>query len=326
MTSINDIEAGDVLLFRGKGLIPWAIRVFDGGEVNHAAIALDATTLGEAAALGLHRTAISGVVGRNVFTEVRRMDGIVAKPVLDRAGALLDDGNRYAYHQIILLAILGVTRRIPAPWAARRLLRSALDHAASAVGDLVPTGKTRMICSEFVFRCYAEANPTSVIDIDLATVFALEEGPLPLLDWALAQSDREVELPSIATFGSFDIDAAQRDLEQNIREYAEQAGLAGTLPEDAVVDDSVVFAAPPEPEPPLEPEDLLPSLANFGLALQYANGEVEPTFSIGAAIGTAALKGAVQGILDVSVDANFVTPRDLSKSTSLSTVGRITAG
>ena len=324
MTTLADIQPGDVLLFRGKGLIPWAIRLFDGGEVNHAAIAVDGVNLAEAAGHGLQAAQIAQAVGSNVFTEVRRMDGLAPEHVIEQANSLVKNGNEYAYHQLVLLALLAVTRRIPVPWAAKRLIRSALDHAATALGDLVPTGKTRMICSEFVYRCYAEAAPPSLIDIQLATVFAAAlDGEPPLLDWAMQQGDIEVQLPPLTTFGPFDIDAAQAEVEQRIIEYAEDAGLAGTLPEEVVITPTVTFAAP-APQP--TNEDLLGSLAAFGLALQdTADGAKAPaTFGIGSTIGSAALKGAIKGIIDVSVDANFVTPRDLAKTNSLTTIGRIT--
>src|SRR5262249_7115548 len=64
----------------------------------------------------------------------------------------------YAYHQIVLLAILSLTRRIPLPPVGRRLVRVALDQAAGVLNSLVEDGRQLMICSEFVYRCYDEAH------------------------------------------------------------------------------------------------------------------------------------------------------------------------
>ena len=327
MTAVSDVKPGDVLLFRGTGLIPWAIRLFDGGTVNHAAIALGGTDLAEAAGNGLQRRGLNDETSSVVFTEVRRLENTDLTPVLDRASSFLADGDKYAYHQIVLLALLAVTRRIPAPWAARRLIRSALDHAATAVGDLIPTGKTRMICSEFVYRCYAEAAPPSPIAVDLATVFAVPASVEPtMLDWALTQSDREVQLAPAATFAAgFDAAVAEAELEQRILEYADAANLTGVLPRETAP--STTFALPGALEPEPTDDEILASMGAFGTALQASSpgGAPDAAFAIDlAAIGTVALKGALQGIADVSVDANFVTPRDLEKATSLVSVGRIT--
>jgi hypothetical protein len=328
MATISEVRPGDILLFRGRGLIPWAIRLFDGGEVNHAAIALDATDLAEAAGAGLRRNTLAEAAENNVFTEIRRFEGADLTPVLSKASRFVEEGHRYAYQQILLLALLAVTRRIPAPRVAKRLIRSALDHAASALGDMLPSGASWMICSEFVYRCFNEATPPSTISVDLATVFALDEqGGGTFLDWGLQQDDREVELPLLATFGGgFDPLAAEAELEQRIVEYADAANLAGTLPEDAA--SSLAFTLPVAPPPEPGDEELLTAMASFGVAIQQARegGAPAPTFGVGlGTVGSVALKGALKGIADVSVDANFVTPRDLAKSASIVTIGRITS-
>jgi hypothetical protein len=341
--TLDDVKPGDVLLFHGRGLIPWAIRLFDGSEVNHAAIAMPNGTLYEAGGSGLRSSNLAEACSSAKYTLVRRLDGQPLDPVLARADTLFADRSKYAYHQILLLVLLAMTRRIPAPRAARRLLRSALDHAATAVGDLVPTGKQRMICSEYVYRCYAEAVEAStnpyLLAVDLASVFAavddaggdVAEGTY--LDWALAQDDREVDLgaPDVS-FGGDDaepvdgldpLDHAEAEIEALIVDYAEEAGLADTLPDEPIAV-SPTFADDAVPEP--TDDELLASMARFGLALQdTAAGPVSPTFDggIAAVIGAAALKGALAGIADISVDPNFVTPRDLLKSTSLNGMGRI---
>ena len=59
----NDVLPGDILLFRGKGFVSWAIRLFDGTEVNHAAIALDGGKLAEAGGHGLQQRDIPTAMG-----------------------------------------------------------------------------------------------------------------------------------------------------------------------------------------------------------------------------------------------------------------------
>jgi hypothetical protein len=69
-------------------------------------------------------------------------------------------------------------------------------------------------------------------------------------------------------------------------------------------------------------EEVLRSLVGFGAALQHAAGSGPQAFDVGAVLGGAAAKGAIAGIINVRVDANFVTPGDLLKSPSLTEVGR----
>jgi hypothetical protein len=330
MTTLDDIQPGDVLLFHGNSLISWAIRLFDGGDVNHAAIAMSGGQLAEAAGQGLQLASIATEVGSNEFTEVRRRLDLDLTDVTGRATRYVTDGHQYAYQQIFLLALLGITRRIPAPWAARRLLRSALDHAASALSDLVPTGRSRMICSEFVYRVYAEASTAQpnpyLLAIDMGATFAGDDDTL--LAEALRSDDRpltDVVGPTFAEPSApFDADAAERELNDLIADYADAAESAGVpvgLPAGAVTVAPTfgADAAPPKPEP--TEDEMLRSMAAFGLALQdTAGGNVSPTFGV---ITDVTLHGALQGIVDVSVDPNFVTPRDLAMSKTLTTIGRI---
>jgi hypothetical protein len=186
-----------------------------------------------------------------------------------------------------------------------------------------------MICSEYVYRCYAEATPPSSIAVDLATVFAAPEAaPPPLLDWALAQGDGELQLaPAVSFAGGFDPVAAEAEIEQRIAEYVETANLEGALPDET--EPVATFAVPGAPEPEPSDEELLESMATFGTMLQATSPGSTPdaAFAIDlAAIGTVALKGAIQGIVDVSVDSDFVTPRDLEKSSSLTAIGQIAPG
>jgi hypothetical protein len=72
---MTEIRSGDVLLYHGRGFISWAIRKFDGTEVNHAAIALDGERLGEAAGRGLQ---IAPIPGRGI----RRVEARIARSTI----------------------------------------------------------------------------------------------------------------------------------------------------------------------------------------------------------------------------------------------------
>src|SRR5439155_1823480 len=126
-------------------------------------------------------------------------------PVVKKANTFLVEGHLYAYQQIVLLAVLGLTRRVPLPRFARRLVRSALDHAASAVMDLLPVGASWMICSEYVYRSYHEAVEGDVdpYELSIAGVSFGDggvAGEKPLLEWGI-ENARDVVVMAPATFG-----------------------------------------------------------------------------------------------------------------------------
>jgi hypothetical protein len=337
--SVNDIEPGDVLLFHGHGFTSWAIRKLDGTRVNHAAIALAGGMLGEAAGSGLRQFDIARAVAGSDFTVVRRLPDQDLAPVLTRANTYFTGKVPYAYQQIVLLALLATTRRIPLPHFARRLLRSVLDHAAAALNDMVDSGSRTMICSEYVYRCYDEASDA------VPDVFALDilgrGGPLSFgeatvppggedasfLQWALAQPAESFEA---APSPAFDVAAspvaaadpaqAEEELAPLIAEYAMR--IDPTDPEVLAMA-PVAFGAP-ETEPP-EPtdEEILSSMASFSTALQrHQEGpseEVPEAFGVGDRMG----EGALKGLIHVTADPNFVTPGDLLNTPSLKDIGEL---
>jgi hypothetical protein len=153
----KEVKVGDVLLFHGDALISKLIRFFDGTDVNHAAICIGTSKIGEAQAKGLATSTIDAGLKSPEYIIVRRLKAVpdTMQPVVDRAEYYLNIGNRYAYAQILLLAFLGITRKLAVNPYLKWLLRKVLDNAAdwlTSNGDRQP-----MICSEYVYRCYDEA-------------------------------------------------------------------------------------------------------------------------------------------------------------------------
>lgn len=336
--SAAEISAGDVLLFHGQGFVSWAIRKIDGSDVNHAAIVLPGGVLAEAGGFGLQQRAVPQTMGQGESMRVSRLDAAVdLAPVLAKASTYLAAGHLYAYQQIVMLALLCVTRSIPLPRLARRMVRSVLEHAATAVLDLLPVGAKWMICSEYVYRCFDEA-----VDGDhdpyrlLISGVSFGPGEATLVDWAL-DNVRDVPVTPAVAFGSMPAEPVQRaatieaSLAPAIADYAAELHAAGLTADDDLPPMLDVSFGPPAALPP-EPTDdeLLASLATFGEAWGRAtgagpSGPVTPAFGPGtvATISAAALKGALEGLKHISVDPNFVTPRDLLQTPSLRPIGRI---
>jgi len=179
------LKPGDTLLFHGNSFIAKAIRMFDGTKYNHAAI-FDGQNVVEAVATGVETHTLSQAIKDAEFVGVFRLtkDGSElgsAELPYDPVGQVIADfqrdRDRYAYEQILLLAVLATTRRVPIP-----MLRWILDHAASIVSGIMAMGRQPMICSELVYRCYlgaGDAYPPKILGAGVfnrgLSVMSLEE-------------------------------------------------------------------------------------------------------------------------------------------------------
>lgn len=335
-----DVSPGDVLLFHGTSFVSWAIRIVDGAEVNHAAVALPGGMLAEAGGQGLQTRAIPRP-GRGEFIRVHRLEASQdLEPVVGRANELLKEKHLYAYQQIVLLAVLCLTRRIPLPRLARRMVRSALDHAARAVMDLLPVGATWMICSEYVYRIFDEARDEEPdpyrLSIARVSFGAPTDGVEPtLLDWSMEHA-ADVEIRPPVAFGGEEgpsdpkmrVAAIEADLAPLVLDYASSLYAEGLVDEEDLPPLLDASFGPPAPLPP-EPtdEEMLASVASFSIAygaVQEQFAPPNPAFgAVGSAIAAAALKGALQGVKKIEVEGNFVTPGDLLRTPSLELVGRL---
>jgi hypothetical protein len=155
----SEVKDGDVLLFHGRSWLSKAIRFFDGADVNHAALAIDSSTMIEAAGDGLREASIDDAVqGNNVTYVLRLPKDADIEEVVALGRKYLGSGVPYAYQQILLLAFLSITRRVRIrSRILRALVRAACDQAARLINALIDSrnGTELMICSEFVYRCYA---------------------------------------------------------------------------------------------------------------------------------------------------------------------------
>ncbi len=157
---LKDLVAGDVLLYKGVGFVSRAIQFFDGTDFSHAALYLGEGMVGEAIATGLERQTVEkGAHG--IWVQAHRLKERVPTmyPVLSTANRYLDQGNRYGYEQLLLLAFLCLTRKLRFTPSLRYMVRTVLDAAGAALTHLVSTNRQPMIRSEFVFRAFDEAVP-----------------------------------------------------------------------------------------------------------------------------------------------------------------------
>ena len=159
---ISDLQPCDVLLYHGNSAVSQIIQWFSDSGYSHSSI-YDGSMVVEAVPEGVKRHTVAESVADTVFVDVWRLkkDGHVigspelpAAPVLGVAATYAAEGGRFAYEELLLLALLCTTRRLPLPF-----LRWALDSAAGLLENMVDEEKEPMICSELVFRCFSEAGP-----------------------------------------------------------------------------------------------------------------------------------------------------------------------
>ncbi|HKE15707.1 MAG TPA: caspase family protein [Kofleriaceae bacterium] len=351
----TQLQPGDVLLYHGGSWVAKAIRLFDGTEVNHAGIYVGDGTVGEALGRGLTRRSLSESVEDQEYAIMRRLKtGADMEAVRRKAEEYLAQGNRYGYEQIVLLAILGLTRKLKLTPVLRLMLRRVLDAASGVlvkyVKDKLGESREPMICSEFVYRAYDEALPDSIdvytLRIGAATaaaaaaaaggagkrgmpraggpaddrpeVAAIGVHPESLLAWASSPANR---------FWN----AAEREVPVRRRSRAAEH----TAPEDVepliqryfeeVRGDARAMAGPGDD---VSDAELLEAIDTFADKLHRARAVsggrelAEPPRGSRGLLGN--LPAALSSLFRTAAD--FVTPGDLLKTDSLFSLGRLDMG
>jgi len=322
---VSELQAGDVVLYRGNSLLGELIRLFDGTEVNHAGLYLGAAghvtpMVGEALGNGLVKQSLLISYGDNERLLARRLVASVPTmvPVVQVAERYLTRGSRYGYEQIVLLALLGLTRKVRLTPLLGVLLREILDQAASAVTNAIShaTGGDPMICSEFVYRCYADAvsGPHDAYELQIEGLQL--GGPLRL------EAERGVALADTSLLAF-----AQQD--RSLVDYVNAApsprvGLAETVrlvPESRTLEElaSDYFKeAESETDYGIAAQTVLAetreSLRGFAQAMHPARAEMS--------VEARGLTG-VTPFAHLAAAADFVTPGDLLRTDSLVTRGEI---
>ena len=298
----HDLSPGDVFLYHGHNILGWAIRLLDGTDVNHAAIYLGDGKVGEALGQGVVQTelaqSVQGSVVR-VFRHVQPPSDM--KPVVGEAQAILKDGHSYAYDQILLLALLSITRKLPLPHLMSGLLRGILDKAASLLANLAPEKRKPMICSEFVYRCYDQA-----LTSDPAPYKIKIAGALKAMGTSSSRIDPESLIARLSATPSLDavtkapVDTTPPSLEKIEYDLEDFKKKVDSGQEKGIVTDAILAKVL---------EELSGHIVNFVWNYLAALGQSPATS---------------KGIADLfRAQPDFVTPGDLFKSPSLDGVGQI---
>ena len=162
---IARLRPGDIVLFRSPGRLGWAVRVFDGSDVDRAALYLGDGRAAEAGGAqplrDLLDSAESAVVRR--LKDQAEMEVVVA-----RAADLAEAPA--APQPEVLLALLACSRKLRATPSLRALQRSCLEAGAAL------TPAEPLTPGQFVWRCYEDAlpEPSDVYTLHLNDLHNLE--------------------------------------------------------------------------------------------------------------------------------------------------------
>lgn len=301
----SELRDGDVLLFHGRGTLSKLIRLFDGTDVSHAGLYRAAGLVEEALGEGVVRRDLPTSVKNNDWVRVMRhgRNLVDLSPVTRVGDRFVTERHRYGYEQILLLAMLGATRQLPVNGLLAGLLRHLLDGAAGVLARLASGKREPMICSEFVYRCYTEADPRDddpfTIEIDFArgkrTRSEARVEPGSLLDLALAAP---APRSRVAADEAAPLRPTAKQIESQAKRYL------------AAVERGPATRA----RQTLPLEEVRPSLLRFAHALSAQARRTRSRAPMSDAAALKGLKGA---------NADFVTPGDLLFSPSLDRIGQL---
>jgi hypothetical protein len=159
-----DLHPGDIVLYHGNSTLGWLIRELDGTDVNHASIYLETgdrlhDQLAESLANGPQFNNRATSFAGNWYLIVRRLPTtLTLDPVVARARTIVAQGRGYAYAEIVVIAALVLVKKLDLPFYLKALLPPILRAATNLLEEWLSDGRKPLICSEFVWDCYEEAD------------------------------------------------------------------------------------------------------------------------------------------------------------------------
>ena len=169
---LHTLEPGDVLLYHGCDVFARAIQYFDETPYYHAGLLLDGLRIAEAVmAEGVSARPLADSFRHRDWAMVRRYaggrpshqaPGRKLDPVVARARSLVTQAPRYAFEQLLPLALLLLTRKVPRTASFGRafvgLLEAVIVRLRRDPGAFSEDRETSMFCSAFVVDCFDKAS------------------------------------------------------------------------------------------------------------------------------------------------------------------------
>jgi hypothetical protein len=320
---MEDLREGDILLYRGTGFISKAIQLFDGTDVSHVSVYMGDGKVGEAIAEGLVERSVRDSVVGNEWVKVFRLVNNPGDygPVITCARGYLDQGNRYAYEQLVILGLLCTTRKLSITPILRRLLRTLLDAASASLTAMVSQNRQPMICSEFAYRAYDETQegPDHPYVITIPGILPLEPEEDGMVVRAMVPQAAAARVHPESLAALFAAPASRTWLQPTERALPAPQVAESVEPKDEL---QILLEAYSDElqHSRVGMEDLQASTDRFALSL-YAADESAAGAGVALAHRAAETSAAYEHLFRVAGD--FVTPGDLYTTPSLRPVGVI---
>jgi hypothetical protein len=193
----RSLRPGDILLHRTRGEISKLVAWAGNSPYSHAAIVYDDENLAEAMSAGVRKFRLADRLGDEMRKEfdfidayrgTGRPDGL-AGPAMDAVRAVADKymGRPYPLHELWYLGLVCAIRdKIPLSNEVKEFLRVVTDA-------FIDHDPAQQVCSEFVYRCYAEAQTAPSLKPTIVVATGAEE-PFPSIDlWKLWQEYEEAK-------------------------------------------------------------------------------------------------------------------------------------
>lgn len=314
------------------------IRWIDDSDVSHAGLYLGNEEVGEALIVGNSGVNVNPLVESVSGCEwvaVRRLPAlnVAFDPVVSVGRRYLDQGNKYAFNQIFVLAIVCLIRKVDSGNPlVRRIAKRAMQEASEFLRRSQAEGKEPMICSEFVFRCYDEADDTD--DDPYSLEILSQTVGAAIRRFSVRRRLRRSRLPDELLPPNVHPQSLLAKLSSEPYKMAAQVGRLRAsravddpqsleeLIEEFKGEDRQLYGALKTPMKSVSDEELAES------AVQFAADLEDSLFagSTGMSEKYQSLPVKAEAAIDTLtiVVADFVTPGDLFNSPSLSTIGRLT--
>jgi hypothetical protein len=156
---VEAVRPGDVLFFRRRGPLGYAMRAVDATVFQHVSLVIDETWMAHSGVTGMRAVRLEGVLGSALDIQVRRSNTVTdLAPVTGIARSYVERGGRFAYSHVVLAGAMQLVRRLSDDGALRIASSGSVRAIAKVASRRAAGRRTPMTCSEFVYRCFAESS------------------------------------------------------------------------------------------------------------------------------------------------------------------------
>lgn len=170
---LDELRPGDILLHNGTSWISKLILLLDGGEHSHASIYVGKRNSDERTDVpSIIEATIPQVRYEDLVSRLKHHDNFIdvfrwhspdkheigsekfpSQPVLEQGDGYV--GHKYAYHQLVFVALLIVTKMLGKELS--KMQKLVVRLATKALDKMIGRGQRQLVCSELVYRCFNEA-------------------------------------------------------------------------------------------------------------------------------------------------------------------------